>query len=429
VAKDFGASLHAVSYAVGLTLMMRPLGALIFGILADRFGRRPTMMADVLLYSFVELLSGFAPNLTALIILRAIFGVAMGGEWGVGTSLTMETIPEKARGIVSGLLHSGYPLGYLLASILYGVAYPFIGWRGMFILGALPALLAVYIRTSIEESPVWKAGKTPPAILPRLLKGIPFYLPVLILILLIWLLPIIAPTLFGGRPFAWQHWIGISGPDLAFWLYALLLIIVALGIGGMTKKELPVFFYLILLMTAFNSFTHASGDPYPSFLREQLHYSTQTTSLIVITYNVAAILGALTFGTLSEKYGRKKCIIWAALLSVPALLPATLEVPGPLGIIILIIGSSILQFLVNGAWGAIPAHLNELSPKNIRGTFPGFTYQLGNLFASYNLTLQMATAEHFNHNIGQAIAIFMVVIALVITTVTALGPEAKGVKL
>jgi MFS transporter, SHS family, lactate transporter len=430
VAKEFHTSLHAVSYAVGLTLMMRPLGALVFGLFADRFGRRPTMMIDVLLYSFVELLSGFAPNLTILIILRAIFGAAMGGEWGVGASLTMETIPEKTRGIVSGLLQTGYPMGYLVASLLYGVAYPFIGWRGMFIVGALPALLALYIRSGVEESPVWKAGEQSPPILPKLLKGLPFYLPFLILMLFVWIFPIFVSR-SNGQPFAWEHWIGISGQDLTFWFYALLLIIASIKISGMSNQQLPIFFYVILLMTAFNFFSHGSQDLYPTFLKEQLHYPPAITSLIVIIYNIGAILGGLTVGSLSEKYGRKKCIIWAALLSAPAVLPATLLVgiPGLPGALILIVGTFILQFLSQGAWGIVPVHLNELSPKNIRGTFPGFTYQLGNLFASYNLTIQTTTAQHFNNNLGLSIAISMVLISVVVATVTALGPEAKGVKL
>src|ERR1700688_2645055 len=160
VLKDIAAEFHTdianVTVAILLTLAMRPVGAYLFGRAADRWGRRPTLMVDVLLYSFIEFASGFAPSLTVLLVLRAIFGIAMGGEWGVGASLTMESIPLHARGFVSGLLQSGYPTGYFLASIVYGVLFQYIGWRGMFMVGVIPALLVFYIRRSVPESPSWK---------------------------------------------------------------------------------------------------------------------------------------------------------------------------------------------------------------------------------------------------------------------------------
>src|SRR6185503_7091202 len=155
VAAEFHSDVKAVSVAVTLTLAMRPLGALVFGILGDRFGRRPVLMADILLFSILELASAFAPTLTALLIIRAAFGFAMGGEWGLGASLTMETIPTKSRGAVSGVLQVGYPSGFLLASIVYGLLFDTIGWRGMLAVGVLPALLVLYIRRNVAESPAW----------------------------------------------------------------------------------------------------------------------------------------------------------------------------------------------------------------------------------------------------------------------------------
>ncbi|MBE0632758.1 MAG: MFS transporter, partial [Burkholderia vietnamiensis] len=156
IAAEFATTIPAVAFALTLTLAMRPLGALIFGRLADRFGRRPTLMVNIACYSLLELASGFAPSLTALLALRALFGVAMGGEWGVGSALTMETVPTHARGIVSGLLQAGYPSGYLLASVVFGLFYQYIGWRGMFMVGVLPALLVLYVRAHVPESPAWK---------------------------------------------------------------------------------------------------------------------------------------------------------------------------------------------------------------------------------------------------------------------------------
>ena len=152
IAQGFGTEISEVTFAILLTLAMRPIGAFLFGRAADRWGRRPILMVNVLLYSIIQFASGFSPNLTILLVLRSLYGVAMGGEWGVGASLTMESIPPHARGFISGLLQSGYPAGYLLASIVYALLFPIIGWRGMFMVGVLPALLVLYIRQRVPES-------------------------------------------------------------------------------------------------------------------------------------------------------------------------------------------------------------------------------------------------------------------------------------
>jgi SHS family lactate transporter-like MFS transporter len=361
VLKDIAAEFHTeiadVTFVILLTLAMRPIGAYLFGRAADRWGRRPTLMVDVLLYSAIELASGFAPNLMALLVLRAIFGIAMGGEWGVGASLTMESIPPKARGLVSGFLQSGYPAGYFLASIVYGLFFQYIGWRGMFMVGVIPALLVFYIRRSVPESPTWRPA------------------------------PAASSTLAIVR----AHW--------------------RLGI------------YAVLLMTAFNFFSHGTQDLYPTFLQVQHKMSPHEVSLIAIIYNIGAIIGGLSFGAMSERFGRRRIIIIAALLSL-AVLPLWAFAQSAVW---LATGAFLMQVMVQGAWGVIPVHLNELSPDEARGTFPGFVYQLGNLIASVNATLQAWIASHNGNNYALALAAVAGTVAVVIAVLTAFGTEAKGV--
>ena len=359
IAKEFKVDIPSVTATLFITLAMRPLGAFLFGIMADRFGRRPTLMLNITFYSVVEFLSGFAPSLTALIILRGLYGIAMGGEWGVGAALTMETIPAKTRGIVSGLLQAGYPSGYLLAAVLYGTAYHFLGWRGMFMVGALPALLVLFIRRNVEESP------------------------------------------------AWQQRSAQSN-----------------GMGATLRGRWKLFIYVIVLMAAFNSFSHGTQDIYPTFLQVQQKYPPEIVSTIAIIYNLGAILGGLTFGAFSEHIGRRRTIVIAALLTLPIIPLWTLAN----NVVLLSIGAFLIQFFVQGAWGVIPVHLNELSPDSVRGTFPGFTYQLGNLLASKNGTIQATLAVSFGNNYGLALAITAAIVAIAVSVVAALGPEARGVK-
>jgi SHS family lactate transporter-like MFS transporter len=359
IAKEFKVDIPSVTATLFITLAMRPLGAFLFGIMADRFGRRPTLMLNITFYSVVEFLSGFAPSLTALIILRGLYGIAMGGEWGVGAALTMETIPPRTRGIVSGLLQAGYPSGYLLAAVLYGTAYHFLGWRGMFMVGALPALLVLFIRRNVEESP------------------------------------------------AWQQRSAQSN-----------------GMGATLRGRWKLFIYVIVLMAAFNSFSHGTQDIYPTFLQVQQKYPPEIVSTIAIIYNLGAILGGLTFGAFSEHIGRRRTIVIAALLTLPIIPLWTLAN----NVVLLSIGAFLIQFFVQGAWGVIPVHLNELSPDSVRGTFPGFTYQLGNLLASKNGTIQATLAVSFGNNYGLALAITAAIVAIAVSVVAALGPEARGVK-
>jgi MFS transporter, SHS family, lactate transporter len=357
IAQDFQTQITSVTIAILLTLAMRPIGAYIFGRAADRWGRRPTLMVDVLLYSAIEFATAFSPNLIVLLVLRALFGVAMGGEWGVGASLTMESIPPQARGFVSGLLQSGYPTGYFLASIVYGLFFQYIGWRGMFMVGVAPALLVFYIRRSVPESPSWR------------------------------------PTSAQNNTLAVlkSHW--------------------RLGI------------YAILLMTAFNFFSHGTQDLYPTFLQVQHKMTPHEVGLIAVIYNIGAIIGGVYFGSLSERFGRRRTIIVAAVLSL-FVLPLWAFSTTALW---LAVGAFLMQVTVQGAWGVIPVHLNELSPDEARGTFPGFTYQLGNLIASVNATLQAGIAVHYNNDYAFALAVVAGTVAVAIVILAAIGIEAKGV--
>ena len=356
IAREFDTDIKEVTVAILLTLAMRPVGAYLFGRAADHWGRRPALIVNVLLYSILEFLSAFSPTLTVLLILRALYGIAMGGEWGVGASLTMESIPPHARGFVSGLLQSGYPTGYLLASIVYGLLFPIIGWRGMFMVGVLPALLVLYIRRNVPESPSWRRSTESNTV--SILRA---------------------------------HW--------------------RLGL------------YAVVLMTAFNFLSHGTQDLYPTFLEVQHEFSPQAVGAIAVIYNLGAILGGILCGSLSELMGRRRTIILASLLCLPVLpLWAFSSSAATLAL-----GAFLMQFMVQGAWGVIPVHLNELSPDQARGTFPGFVYQLGNLLASANATIQAALAVYFGNNYGLALALVAGTMAIAICIMTSLGIEAKGV--
>jgi SHS family lactate transporter-like MFS transporter len=360
VAAEFHTDVKAVSLALTLTLAVRPLGALVFGMLADRFGRRPVLMVDILLFSILELASAFAPSLLTLLVLRAAFGFAMGGEWGLGASLTMETIPAKARGPASGILQVGYPCGYLLASLVYGLLFDTIGWRGMFAVGVLPALLVLFIRRHVEESPAWhRMRRQPRRSLASLLRG-----------------------------------------------HGLL------------------FLYVVLLMTPFNFFSHGTQDLYPTFLQAQRNLPTHTVSTIVVIANIGAIIGGIVFGTLSQRIGRRRAIVIAALLALPIIPLWAFST----SLVLLGLGAFLIQISVQGVWGVIPVHLNELSPDEVRGTFPGFAYQLGNLLASANATLQAGFAANHGGNYGLALAVVAAGAAVAIALLTFVGPEAHSVE-
>src|SRR5216117_4513320 len=254
VGKEFGRSTEQVTFAITLTLMMRPLGAFIFGWLGDRFGRRIPLMIDIVFYSVIELLTAFAPNFGTFLLLRALFGIGMGGEWGLGASLAMETLPTEARGLFSGILQQGYMFGYLFAAAVYGIVYSLFGWRALFVVGALPALLVIFIRARVPESPVWLRQRS----------------------------------------------------TVNFWA----------SLGDILKRHWLLFLYVVLLMTAFNAMSHGTQDMYQTFLGEQRGLSVKEKSIIGIIYAVGAICGGMLVSHLSQKFGRRRLIVATVICSI-----------------------------------------------------------------------------------------------------------------
>ncbi len=415
IAKDFGSTVKDVAYGIALTLAMRPLGAFIFGYLADRFGRRPILMIDILLYTALELASAFAPSLLDLLILRALFGIAMGGEWGIGSSLTMETIPPRLRGVVSGFLQEGYATGFLLASIANYFVVPSFGWRGMFIVGAIPAVLVIYIRSAVKESPTWEAAHADRAGV-TMFGGITAN-PKLFFLSLIGI-ALAAPPVY----FAWVSPSFYAGGLPGALIVAPVLIYIAYLLKAYPASRL--FFYMIAMMSCFNAFSHGTQDLYATFLKVQHGFSAGEVSSVLIAANIGAIIGGISFGAFSEKIGRRRAIIIAALLSLPMIsLWAYSATP-----IMLALGAFLMQFCVQGAWGVVPVHLNEMAPEDARGTFPGFTYQLGNFLISLAAPIQAGIAASHGGDYRFALASTVALVVVVLVIVVGLGKERKGVK-
>lgn len=364
IAHTFDRAIAEVAFALTLTLMCRPIGALLFGWLADRYGRRTPLMIDIGLFSLFELLTAFSPNFTVFLVLRALYGVAMGGEWGLGAALAMETMPAERRGFFSGLLQAGYMCGYLLAALAYYAVFTFThwDWRSLFVIGALPALLILFIRSSVPESPAWLAGRAQRISVPArvLLKS------------------------------SFAHW--------------------------------PLFVYAIAFMAALNAMSHGTQDLYATFLQKQHGFSTGATTLLSVLAALGAIGGSLTIGTLSQRFGRRSSVMLCAAL---ALCTIPLWALSP-GIAMLAAGAFVMQFFVQGVWGVIPAHLNELSPAGLRGTFPGFTYQLGNLIAAGVAQFEATLAQKMplpsgTLNYGGAMAIVIAAVLSSVFFLAALG--------
>ena len=356
LAAQFHVSPKKIIFTTFTTLAMRPVGALLFGLLADRYGRRKPLMANIVFFSIVELLCGFAPNYTVFLILRTVYGIGMGGEWGVGASLAMENAPGGLRGILSGIVQSGYSIGYLLAAVAARFVLPFWGWRAMFWIGGVPALLAFYIRSKVRESKAWEQHR--------------------------------APTVRAIVRTAGGHW--------------------------------KIFSYLVLLMTMMMFLSHGTQDLYPHFLRSVYGYSAATIAYIAMIYNIGAVMGAILFGYLSERLGRRRSMVMALVLSF-AVIPAWAFGGSLTG---LVMGAFAMQAGVQGAWGIIPAHLNELSPDSVRGLMPGFAYQLGILIAAPVNNIQFWLQTKVGY--AWALAGFEAVNIILLAITVSLGAEKKG---
>jgi len=357
VARDFHRSRPDIALTLTASLAMRPVGAVIFGLLADRYGRRLPLMLDVIFYSIVEVLSGLAPSYGTFLVLRLLYGIGMGGEWGVGASLTLESVPARWRGFISGLLQEGYALGNILAAVAYFTIFPHFGWRALFFIGGLPALLSLFIRAKVKESAAWHASRT--------------------------------------------DW-------TTYWL--------------VVRRNWKRFFYLVLLMAMMNFMSHGTQDLYPTFLSKTRGYSPHWTAIISIIAGIGAICGGLTFGAYSDRIGRRRAMITAALLGVVAI-PLWILSPTT---VLLIAGGFAMQFMVQGAWGVIPAHINELSPGQLRGFFPGLAYQVGVLIASTISYIEPVLGERFSYT--QSMGVLAAAVLSIGALVIYFGPEAKGVQ-
>jgi SHS family lactate transporter-like MFS transporter len=356
VGKDFGRSIPAVALTIMVTLAMRPVGAFAFGLLADHYGRRLVLMANVAFFSLMEVMSGLAQSYPQFFLLRLLYGIGMGGNWGVGASLAMESAPPKWRGILSGLHQEGYALGNVLAAIAYFTLFPRWGWRAMFFIGAAPGLLTMLVCLRVEEPQAWQESRTD-----------------------------------------WSNY------------------------RRAIFKNSRLFLYLVALMAAMNFISHGTQDLYPTFLQRQRHFDVNATALITGLSMIGAILGGLTFGHFSDRRGRRRAMVWAVLLAAGAVPLWVLAPNQPL----IVLGAFIMQFMVQGAWGVIPAHINELSPQPLRAFFPGLAYQLGVLVASSIGYFEALLGEHFSYSMSMgSLALVLLFIGAVVISA---GPEATGV--
>ena len=362
VARSFGKTRPDIALALTLALATRPIGAIVFGIMADRWGRRLPLMINVVMYAALSVLSGLAPSYGIFIFWRMLFGVAMGGEWGIGASLALESVSPKWRGLFSGVLQEGYAVGNILAALTFRLAYPYFvarwganGWRALFFIGGLPALLSIFIRSKVKEPEAWHEHRTDWATYRR--------------------------SIF-------QYW--------------------------------PRFLYLVLFMTMLSFMSHGTQDMYPTLLRS-IGFTPQRIADMTVLSGIGAVLGGLVFGHYSDRGGRRRAMMIATiccLLVVPFWVSAH-------NMVMIVVGVFLMQFFVQGAWGVVPAHINELSPGQYRGFFPGFAYQLGILGAASIPYVESVLGEMFTYT--QAMGGMMAVVFTLAVIVIFFGPEAKGV--
>jgi len=364
IARSLGRSRPDIAFAATVTLWSRPIGAFIFGIMADRFGRRIPLMINIVFYAAASALSGLAPTYWTFIAFRALFGIGMGGQWGVGASLVLESVSPRWRGVLSGFLHQGYSLGILLAALAMLAVYPAFAashpenaWRFMFFLGGLPAILSLFVFAKVEESEAWKEHRSE-----------------------------------------------------NFKAYA-----------KSITTVLPRFLYLVLLLTMMGFISHGTQDLYPTFLRQQRHFTSTGAAETTMLSMVGAIIGGIVVGYCSDRFGRRRAMIGAALLGLVAV-PLWINAPTSA---LIVAGAVLMQFCVQGAWGIIPAHMNELSPGHMRAFFPGFAYQLGMLCAGVVPPLEALIGEHFSY--ATSMGAFAAVSLIIGCFVIGFGPEAHGI--
>ncbi len=358
IAHEFHRPDRDIAFSITLTLAFRPVGAFIFGLMADRYGRRIPLMIDLVFYSAVEVATGFAHSFTTFLVLRALFGIGMGGEWGVGASLAMEKVPPRLRGFLSGILQQGYALGNLLAAGCFFFVFPRWGWRPMFFIGGLPALLGLFVRFQVKESEVWQKTRH-------------------------------------------SNWSGLGRAIFSNW---------------------KLFLYLTLLMMMMNFSSHGTQDMFPTFLKRYWSMKPTQVAAIAAISMVGAICGGTLVGFLSDRFGRRRSMITALVCAI-LLVPLWAYAPS---LTLLVIGAFLIQFMVQGAWGIIPAHLSELSPDSVRGFLPGFAYQCGVLLASSVPTVEAILAEHISYANAMALTAFVVFTLAAI--VVAVGREQKGIE-
>ncbi len=356
LATHFHVAKSAIVWTLTASLATRPLGAFIFGALADRFGRRKPLMAVVLYFSSITVLSGLAPTYGVFLVLRAFYGIGMGGYWGVGASLAMESAPPKRRGFLSGLMQAGYPAGYLFAALGVLLLIPQFGWRSLFFAGIAPALLTVYLASKSVEPRAWHEHRL---------------------------------------------------PDFR-------------SILRLSLEHCRIFLYLAIVMTVMICLSHGTQDLYPDFLKTEGGLTSRVSSMIALFYSVGGILGAIFFGSLSQRIGRRRCITLALILSFAS-------IPGwafTHSAMMLAAGAFLMQVGVQGAWGVIPAHLIELSPDAVRGLFPGFVYQLGVLAGSPAVVIEYALRDKLGYRWALALFEGLVIVSLVL--LFTFGPEKHG---
>jgi SHS family lactate transporter-like MFS transporter len=410
IGAEFHKSTAEMALTITLTLAFRPIGAFIFGLIADKYGRRIPLMIDVVAYSIIEIASGFAPNFTTFLVLRALFGIAMGGEWGVGASLAMESVPAKWRGVLSGLLQQGYALGYMIAAAAYFFVLPHFGWRAMFFIGGAPALLALFIRSRVRESEVWEKAERKDR--SHLWAAVRSHTPAYALIAIAGtIIAFLAAPSFVASP------AGIAAVLAGAGLIAFM--------GDMTWKvaagHRKLFAYLVLLLTFMGFCSHGTQDLYPTFLKAERGFTPQGAAVMTVIANAGALAGGIAIGLFSDRIGRRKSMIAALLLGI-FVIPLWAFSPTTA---MLAAGAFLLQFAVQGAWGIVPAQMTELTPNHIRGFLPGFAYQCGILLAS---SVTYIEAAFGGGSFSRSMSLTALVVFAGAAIVVALGNEKRGIE-